>query len=141
MTMDSQGAQRPGLMTFTQKPHRDSPNCFLGYNATGQKGLEGAHRATETSCVPLLENSEFRLVFIISTGNLPLWDSLAIYLQCIHIVHPRVHPDSLPLQLERMSVWRQHIFKISVHIFYMLMNLLTMSIGGCLLPLLSKRMF
>ncbi len=29
---------------------------FLGYNAIGQKGLEGALRATETSCVPLLEN-------------------------------------------------------------------------------------
>jgi hypothetical protein len=70
-----------------------------------------------------------------------LWDSLAIHLQCIHIIHPRVRPDSLPLQLERMSVWRQHIFKVSVHIFYMLMNLLSMSIGGCLLPLLSKRMF
>ena len=42
--MDSQGAQRPGLMTFTQKPHRDSRNCFLGYHATGQKGLEGADR-------------------------------------------------------------------------------------------------
>ena len=54
--MDSQGAQRPGLTTFTQKPHRDSLNGFLGYHATGQKGLEGAHRATEISCVPLLEN-------------------------------------------------------------------------------------
>ena len=32
-----------------------SPENFLGYNATGQRGLEGAHRATETSCVPLLE--------------------------------------------------------------------------------------
>ena len=42
--MDSQGTQRPGLMTFTQKPHRDSLNCFLGYHATGQKGLEGADR-------------------------------------------------------------------------------------------------
>ena len=54
--MDSQGAQRPGLMTFTKKPHRDSLNCFLGYHATGHEGLEGALRATETSCVPLLEN-------------------------------------------------------------------------------------
>ena len=49
--MDSQGAQRPGLMTFTQKSHRDTPNSFLGYNANGQRGLEGAHRATETSRV------------------------------------------------------------------------------------------
>ena len=57
--MDSQGAQRPGLMTFTQKSHRDSPNSFLGYNANGQRGLEGAHRATETSCIPPLENPEF----------------------------------------------------------------------------------
>ena len=32
------------------------PENFLGYNATGQRGLEGAHRATETSWVPLLEN-------------------------------------------------------------------------------------
>ena len=54
--MSSQGAQRPGLMTFTQKSQRDSPNSFLGYNANGQIGLEGAHRATETSWVPLLEN-------------------------------------------------------------------------------------
>ena len=54
--MDSQGAQRPGLMTFTQKSHKDSPNSFLGYNVNGQTGLEGAHRATETSCVPLQEN-------------------------------------------------------------------------------------
>ena len=61
--MDSQGAQRPGLMTFTQKSHRDPPNRFLGYNANGQIGLEGAHRATETSCVPLLENPEFSQVF------------------------------------------------------------------------------
>ena len=56
MTMDSQGAQRSGLMTLIQKSHRDSPNSFLGYNANGQRGLEGAHRATETPCVPLLEN-------------------------------------------------------------------------------------
>ena len=39
-----------------QKCHSDSPPCFLGYHATGHEGLEGAHRATETSCVPLLEN-------------------------------------------------------------------------------------
>ena len=32
---------------------------FLGYHATGQKGLEGALRATETSCVPLLEKSTY----------------------------------------------------------------------------------
>ena len=41
------------------KHHRDSPPCFLGYNAIGHKGLEGAAgpaAATETSCVPLLEN-------------------------------------------------------------------------------------
>ena len=54
--MDSPGAQRPSLMTLTQKSHRDSLNGFLGYNATGQKGLEGALLATETSWVPLLEN-------------------------------------------------------------------------------------
>ena len=35
------------------------PENILGYHATGQKGLEGAvgsAAATETSCVPLLEN-------------------------------------------------------------------------------------
>ena len=35
------------------------PENFLGYNATGHKGLEGAAgsaAATETFCVPLLEN-------------------------------------------------------------------------------------
>ena len=73
------------------KSHRNSNKSFLGYNATGQKGLEGAVGpavATETSCVPPLENqaltkvswvlfslwgtlgelenSEFRLIFIIS---------------------------------------------------------------------------
>ena len=32
------------------------PNSFLGYHANGHEGLEGALRATETSCVPLLEN-------------------------------------------------------------------------------------
>ena len=64
MTMDSQGAQRPGLMTFTQKSHRDPPNGFLGYNANGQRGLEGAHRATETSWVPLPEKSSTYEVFV-----------------------------------------------------------------------------
>jgi len=43
-------------MAIRQKSHRDSHKSFLGYNATGQKGLEGALRATETPCVPLLEN-------------------------------------------------------------------------------------
>ena len=42
--MDSPGAQRPSLMTLTQKSHRNSLNSFLGYNANGQKGLEGADR-------------------------------------------------------------------------------------------------
>ena len=31
-----------------------SPHSFLGYHANGHEGLEGALRATETSCVPLL---------------------------------------------------------------------------------------
>ena len=35
-----------------------SPKNFLGYHATGQKGLEGALRATETSCVPLLNENQ-----------------------------------------------------------------------------------
>ena len=38
------------------------PENFLGYNATGHKGLEGAHRATETSCVPLLENQALTIL-------------------------------------------------------------------------------
>ena len=54
--MDSQGAQRPGLMLLTQKRHKVPLKSFLGYHANGHEGLEGAHRATETSCVPLLEN-------------------------------------------------------------------------------------
>ena len=49
-------AATDGLMHLKQKSHRDSPPGFLGYNANGHKGLEGALRATETSCVPLLEN-------------------------------------------------------------------------------------
>ena len=56
MAMDSQGAQRPGLMLLTQKHHKVPLKSFLGYHANGHEGLEGAHRATETSCVPLLEN-------------------------------------------------------------------------------------
>ena len=44
------------LMSLTLKHHRVPLKCFLGYHANGHKGLEGAHRATETSCVPLLEN-------------------------------------------------------------------------------------
>ena len=56
MAMDSQGAKRPGLMLLTQKHHKVPLKSFLGYHATGHEGLEGAHRGTETSCVPLLEN-------------------------------------------------------------------------------------
>ena len=63
MAMDSQGAQRPGLMLLKQKHHKVPLKSFLGYHANGHEGLEGAHRATETSCVPLLENPEFGLVF------------------------------------------------------------------------------
>ena len=45
-----------GLMaTHNEISQRAAPS-FLGYHATGNKGLEGALRATETSCVPLLEN-------------------------------------------------------------------------------------
>ena len=46
-----------GLMTPETKNLTGIPqNSFLGYNANGRTGLEGALRATETSCVPLLEN-------------------------------------------------------------------------------------
>ena len=42
---------------------------FLGYHATGQKGLEGALRATETSCVPLQESTANRCVFLFILGK------------------------------------------------------------------------
>ena len=54
MAMDSQGAQRPGLMLLKQKHHKVPLKSFLGYHANGHEGLEGAHQATETSCIPLL---------------------------------------------------------------------------------------
>ena len=44
------------LMSLTLKHHRVPLKSFLGYYANRHEGLEGAHRATETSCVPLLEN-------------------------------------------------------------------------------------
>ena len=65
MAVDSQGAQRPGLMLLTQKHHKVPLKSFLGYHATGQKGLEGAvgsAAATETSCVPLLENQALTIL-------------------------------------------------------------------------------
>lgn len=95
MTMDSQGAQRPGLMTFTQKSHRDTPNSFLGYNANGQRGLEGAHRATETSCVPLQESTAHRCVFFVYRR------------QAFHVSTSRRHPNTpwtlLALQTSKVS--------------------------------------
>ena len=42
MAMDSQGAQRPGLMLLKQKHHKVPLKSFLGYHATGHEGLEGA---------------------------------------------------------------------------------------------------
>ena len=84
-----------GLMSLTLKHHRVLFKSFLGYHATGHNGLEGALRATETSCVPLLENQaltkfswvlfslqgtlgelenlEFCLVFTVSTGALQVY--------------------------------------------------------------------
>jgi len=57
MTMGRQGAQRPVACSVPNpEKSQDSSPGFLGYHATGQKGLEGALWATETSCVPLLEN-------------------------------------------------------------------------------------
>ena len=41
------------VVTHNEISQRSAPG-FLGYHATGHKGLEGALRATETSCVPLL---------------------------------------------------------------------------------------
>ena len=55
-------AATDGLMHLKQKSHRDSPPGFLGYNANGHEGLEGAHRATEASCVPLLENQALTIL-------------------------------------------------------------------------------
>ena len=63
--MDRQGAKRPVARWFrNQKHHRDSPHGFLGYHATGHEGLEGALWATETSCVPLLENQALTEIFV-----------------------------------------------------------------------------
>ena len=49
------------MSIYYRKGSHRTPD-FLGYNATGQKGLEGALRATETSCVPLLENQALTMV-------------------------------------------------------------------------------
>ena len=56
-----------------KKLHRDSLNSFLGYHATGQNELEGVLRATETSCVPLLEN---QALTILSQVLFCLWGTL-----------------------------------------------------------------
>ena len=75
--MDSQGAQRPGLMLLKQKHHKVPLKSFLGYHANGHEGLEGAHRATETSCVPLQESTAHRCVFFVYDGRvLAYMDSL-----------------------------------------------------------------
>ena len=45
MTMDRQGAERPMAWWHPKlKNWQGFPTSFLGYNATGQKGLEGADR-------------------------------------------------------------------------------------------------
>ena len=63
MTMYSQGARRP-VACPVPNPEKSQGflTGFLGYNATGHEGLEGALRATETSCVPLLENQALTMV-------------------------------------------------------------------------------
>ena len=53
--MSGQGAKRPWSDGFATQNHTRFSYSFLGYHATGQNGLEGALRATETSCVPLQE--------------------------------------------------------------------------------------
>ena len=55
--MDSPGAQRP-VTCPVPNPEKSQGflTCFLGYHATWHNGLEGVLRATETPCVPLLEN-------------------------------------------------------------------------------------
>ena len=53
--MSRQGAKRPWTDGFAAQNRTRFPYSFLGYHATGQNGLEGALRATETSCVPLQE--------------------------------------------------------------------------------------
>ena len=60
--MDASERSERWLDGLTLKLHRDPPQSFLGYNANGQKGLEGAHRATETSCVPLQENQALTIL-------------------------------------------------------------------------------
>ena len=53
--MSGQGAKRPWSDGFATQTRTRFSFSFLGYHATGQNGLEGALRATETSCVPLQE--------------------------------------------------------------------------------------
>ena len=63
MAMDRQGAKRPvDWWPLTMKISQRAASSFLGYHATGNKGLEGALRATEISCVPLLENQALTMV-------------------------------------------------------------------------------
>ena len=68
MAMDRQGAQRPGACPVPN-PEKSQGflTSFLGYNATGHEGLEGALRATETSCVPLQESTANRCAFFVYT--------------------------------------------------------------------------
>ena len=63
MAMDSQGAKRPVACRGPEpETSQGFSTGFLGYHATGQEGLEGAHRATETSCVPLLKNQALTIL-------------------------------------------------------------------------------
>ena len=48
--------ERSECLSMHEVKKQCSPPSFLGYHATGHNGLEGALRATETSCAPLLEN-------------------------------------------------------------------------------------
>ena len=80
--MSGQGAKRPWTDGFAAQNRTRFPYSFLGYHATGQNGLEGALRATETSCVPLQE----------STAN-----------RCALFVYIAVRPRPLPAILSGMS--------------------------------------
>ena len=56
MAMDSQGAQRPEPDVAHTETSQGSPQKLSWVPCDRTEGLEGALRATETSCVPLLEN-------------------------------------------------------------------------------------
>ena len=62
MAMDRQGAQRPGPDVSHTETSQEPPHKLSWVPCDRTKGLEGALRATETSCVPLLENQALTIL-------------------------------------------------------------------------------